>query len=99
MLFRSSKYVHSVAVGMQNLREIEDNCAYFSGKHDVVFGDTENQKELRIHDWCTCCASCVDVCKNGALRVVNNKIEIDNELCVLCGYCGAVCSNFAIKVI
>jgi len=94
-----SEYVHSVAVGMQNLREIEDNCAYFSGKRDIAFELEENKKELMIHDWCTCCASCVDVCKSGVLRVVNNKIEIDNERCIFCGYCGAVCPNFAIKVI
>lgn len=94
-----SRYVHSVAVGMQSLRELEDNCAYFSGKRDIMFNCIDNKKKLMIHDWCSGCAACADACQNGALKLVNNKIEIDQQRCVFCGYCGAACPNFAIKVI
>ncbi len=94
-----SEFIHSVAVGMQSLREIEDNCAYFSGKRDIVFNCEVKDKKLIISDWCTACGTCVKACKNGALKLKNNKIEIDQSRCVFCGYCGAACPNFAIKVI
>ncbi|MDD5017126.1 MAG: aldo/keto reductase [Eubacteriales bacterium] len=94
-----SPYVHTVAVGMQSLREIADNCAFFSGRRDVAFGSAGTKRELMIHDWCTGCGCCVKACQSGALRLKNGSIEIDQQRCVFCGYCGAACPNFAIKVI
>lgn len=94
-----NKYVHSVAVGMQSKQEISDNCAYFSGQRDVAFGSINVKRKLMIHDWCTGCGCCVAACQNGALRLVEGKIEIDQARCVFCGYCGGACPNLAIKVI
>lgn len=94
-----SKHVHAVAVGMQSEQEIQDNCAYFSGERDITFETSNAKRKLMVHDWCQGCGTCVSVCKNGALKLVNNKIEIDQSRCVFCGYCGAACKDFAIKVI
>ncbi len=94
-----STFVDSVAVGMQSEKEIADNCAYFSGDRNVDFAQDDVQRELIVHDWCSACAKCVQVCSSEALALKNGKIEVDQGKCVLCGYCGAVCKEFAIKVI
>ena len=94
-----SPYVHAVAVGMQSEEEIAANCAFFSGDRDSAVSCDKKKRELMIHDWCTACGCCVDVCQNGALRLKAGRIEIDQERCVFCGYCGAACPDFAIKVI
>ncbi len=93
-----SPYVHSVALGMQTLQEIKDNCAFFSGKRDIVFSQKQ-KKSIMIHDWCEGCGSCVTACGFGALRIVNGKAKVDQQRCVFCGYCGAACPQFVIKVI
>jgi len=93
-----SPYVHSVAVGMQTIEEIRENCAFFSGKRDIMFSPKE-QRRLMIHDWCEACGSCVKACGSGALSLENGKVVIDQQRCIFCGYCGAACPQFAIKVI
>jgi aryl-alcohol dehydrogenase-like predicted oxidoreductase len=93
-----SPYVHSVAVGMQTIEEIRENCAYFSGKRDIMFSPKEKRR-LMIHDWCEVCGSCVKACSSGALSIENGKVVIDQQRCIFCGYCGAACPQFAIKVI
>lgn len=93
-----SPYVHAVAVGMQTIQELKENCAYFSGKRDVSFSPKEKRR-LMIHDWCEACGSCVRACSSGALSLEDGKVVIDQQRCIFCGYCGAACPQFAIKVI
>jgi aryl-alcohol dehydrogenase-like predicted oxidoreductase/NAD-dependent dihydropyrimidine dehydrogenase PreA subunit len=92
-------HVHAVAVGMQSIEEIEDNCAFFSGGRDTALRAAAVKRQLMIHDWCTGCGTCTRVCKGGALSLEYGKIKIDQDRCVFCGYCGAACPQFAIKVI
>ena len=92
-------HVHAVAVGMQSIDEVKDNCAFFSGQRDMAFRSAATKRRLMIHDWCTACGTCVGVCKGGALSLADGKIKIDQDRCVFCGYCGAACPQFAIKVI
>lgn len=93
-----SAYVHSVAVGMQTAGEVEQNCAYFSGKRDVMF-TLKEKRRIMIHDWCEACGRCVKACGSGALSIKDGKAAIDQQRCIFCGYCGAACPQFAIKVI
>lgn len=92
-------HVHAVAVGMQSIDEVKDNCAFFSGQRDTAFRSAAKKRQLMIHEWCTGCGVCTQVCKNGALSLMDGKIRIDQDRCVFCGYCGAACPQFAIKVI
>ena len=94
----NNPYVHAIAVGMQSFREIKENCAFFSGQ-ETEFRLTGVKRKLMVHDWCEGCGKCVKACQNGALRLAEKKVMIDQERCVFCGYCAAACPNFAIKVI
>lgn len=46
---------------------------------------------------CIGCGTCIDVCSQGAIRRINNKIEFDRSLCVGCGKCAHVCPGAARK--
>lgn len=45
---------------------------------------------------CAGCGVCVDACSYGALRLVNERAEIDAALCTQCGACVEACPNGAI---
>ncbi len=45
---------------------------------------------------CTYCKKCMDICRFGAIAVVNSKVVTFPELCHSCGGCMAVCPEDAI---
>lgn len=91
--------MHSIAVGMKSIAEVEYNVAYFTGNKDLPNPD-HTTRRLHIDDWCIGCAACVDACPNGALAIEEGRAVVAlSEQCVFCGYCGASCPEFAIKVI
>ena len=96
-------YVHSVAVGMQRIEEVEVNVDIFNGKAPIQHALESLMKynrKLFIQDWCTGCGRCVKRCQQGALSIdQNGKCQVDTSICILCGYCGPVCKELAIKVI
>lgn len=96
-------YVHSVAVGMQRIEEVEVNVDIFNGKTPVKHALESLMKynrKLFIQDWCTGCGRCVKRCQQGALNIGHDgKCQVDTKKCILCGYCGSVCKELAIKVI
>lgn len=92
----------AVAVGMQNINEVEYNTRFFSQAY--IPGDLQERvarqpRHLHIDDWCEGCGACVKKCSAGALHLDGGQAKVTMELCRLCGYCGAVCPLFAIKVI
>ncbi|MGI6226823.1 MAG: aldo/keto reductase [Peptococcales bacterium] len=94
--------LHSVAVGMQSIAEVETNIAILEGKTPPSEYFTILQKKkrkLHIEDYCEGCGSCILKCSQKALEIVNNRVRVDQDKCILCGYCGAVCPNFSIKII
>lgn len=91
--------IHSIAVGMKGLAEVESNVAFFRGRRDLAQPQVRT-RFLHIDDWCIGCASCVTACPNGALEIQKGKaVVVHRDECVFCGYCGASCPEFAIKVI
>lgn len=47
---------------------------------------------------CNACGLCIEACPSDAIKLVNNKAEINKELCIGCAKCIAVCPIGAIKV-
>lgn len=52
-------------------------------------------------EYCNGCYKCVDACPRSVLRIVDNKVEVDETKiydCSLCKLCENVCENRAIRV-
>lgn len=94
-------FVHSIAIGMQSVEEVEMNVCRFEGgtvpealKNKIA----SREKHLHIDYWCEGCGRCVERCKQNALCLRDGKAVVDKNKCLLCGYCGSVCPQFAIKI-
>lgn len=48
---------------------------------------------------CDLCGACSSVCKNGARRIINNKLLLDYTNCTYCLECKNVCKNHAISLV
>lgn len=94
-------YIHSVALGMQSIEEVDMAKYKFEGQEvpegirEVLKGRT---KKLLIDFWCEGCGKCIDRCGQDALKIENGKACVNHELCILCGYCSTACPQFAIKI-
>lgn len=94
-------YIHSIAIGMQSIEEVEMNVRRFEGReipNELNEAITLRGKHLHIDYWCEGCGKCIERCGQGALSMVDGKVAVDTGRCVLCGYCGSVCPQFAIKI-
>lgn len=95
-------YIHSVAIGMQNVHEVDANISFFENKaftEDAIIKLNSKKRKIHIDDWCTKCGTCVKRCGQHAMYIGENTAECDVDKCVLCGYCGTVCPEWAIKVL
>lgn len=94
-------YLHSIAIGMQSVEEVEMNICRFE---DGCIPDrlresiAAREKHLHIDYWCESCGKCIERCGQRALNIVDGKVAVNRDRCVLCGYCGSVCPQFAIKI-
>lgn len=94
-------FVHSIAVGMQSVEEVEMNICTFERKEipkDIHDSLKVRSRRLHVDYWCDACGRCVQRCRTGAMEIVDGKACANREKCVLCGYCGSVCPQFAIKI-
>jgi len=100
---RSLDAVDAIAVGMQNVAEVEMNVRIFNDEPvpaDVRERAKQISRKLIIyHRICTGCGSCVEHCEQGALSIVDEKSVVDQSKCILCGYCANECPVFCIRVI
>jgi predicted aldo/keto reductase-like oxidoreductase len=96
------KGVHAIALGMMSEAEIEANADLLEdgSAPDEVWAPLEKgRRSLTImREFCIACGSCIEVCKDGALSMVEGAASVDPSICVLCGYCGAACPQFVIRV-
>ena len=70
-------YLHSIAVGMQRIEEVEINVDIFNGKvpNKEKLDSVKNyERNLFIQDWCTGCGRCIRRCQQGALSIGKDKI-------------------------
>jgi predicted aldo/keto reductase-like oxidoreductase len=94
-------YVHSIAVGMQSIDEVEMNILKFEGldiPERLREAANSHRKHLHVDYWCEGCGKCIDRCRQKALTLSGGKAEADPSRCVLCGYCAGACPQFAIKI-
>jgi len=98
---RSIKSITSIAIGMVNTAEIDTNIRLFEGEDipEAELGKLRSQKKLFISQLCSGCGTCVEVCPNQALTVIDGKAEVDCEKCLLCGYCNSSCPKFALRMV
>jgi predicted aldo/keto reductase-like oxidoreductase len=94
--------VHTLALGMLSEAEIEANVELI-GSGSAPAGVWEQlEKGTRrltiMRKFCSGCGVCIEVCKDGALSMVEGAALVDPSICVLCGYCGAACPDFVIRV-
>ncbi|MGD8353170.1 MAG: aldo/keto reductase [Pseudomonadota bacterium] len=94
--------VHALALGMLSEAEIEANVELVGGGDATGEMWDELEKGRRsltiMRQFCSGCGSCIEVCRDGALEMVEGTAKVDPSACVLCGYCGAACPEFVIRV-
>lgn len=94
-------YVHSIAIGLQSIEEINANISLLENgfvPEDLKEKLKKKNRKLIVADYCIGCGKCVARCKNKGMDLVDNQ-AIPNENCILCGYCATTCPEFCIKVI
>ncbi len=96
-------YLHSIAVGMQRVEEVDTNVRYATSRQipDKLFDGLKGyERQLLIQYWCQSCGDCIKKCPQEALYFdKHGKATVDKDKCIFCGYCGSVCKELAIKVI
>lgn len=43
------------------------------------------------NDLCVACGGCIELCPKGAIRMINDQVNINPDKCVDCGICVKVC--------
>ncbi len=94
-------FIHSIAVGMQSVEEVQMNISIFNGEEvseKVKKALALQPRKLHIDYWCEGCGKCVERCGQDALQIDKGKAVVFQNKCLLCGYCASVCPVFAIKI-
>lgn len=95
--------IDAVAVGMVNLEEVAFNLRLFeagelSAEDWQQISRQKEKKSIKILKYCDGCGSCLTLCPNEALSIVEGKAQVDEARCILCGYCAPACPQFYIRV-
>lgn len=98
---RNIPFIHSIAIGMQSIDEIDADIQLMENGfiEDSLKSRLKNKnRKLSVADYCIGCGNCESRCQQNGIKVIDNR-AIPNGKCVLCGYCATVCPEFCIKVI
>lgn len=99
---RKIEGMSAVAVGMIREEELTVNIMFFEDIEvppELLLQKAAKDKKLFVSRFCKGCGTCVEVCPNGALSLVENKATVDHSKCLLCGYCNPVCPEFALRLV
>lgn len=98
-----NKAIHSIAVGMQSIEEVDANIEFFENRHiseELKMCLQKKKRNINVDPiLCKKCGKCVERCASGALKMGKAKAEADMSKCIFCGYCGSVCPEFAIRIV
>lgn len=91
----------AVAVGMVSTEELEIDLKLFNDQElpEGLESERKSTKTLLVSRFCIGCGTCIEICPNDALSLVDGKAVVDKTICLLCGYCNPVCPEFALRLI
>lgn len=95
-------FVDAVAVGMASRAEVKANVLLADGRPlppRLAQAVRARPRRLLVEEWCTGCGACVASCHQGALVVVDGRVQVRAARCILCGYCARACRDFCLKVV
>lgn len=95
-------FIHTFLLGVETIDELKLDVSLLGGlqvEETLLEKSKKKTRRIEIEPWCTGCGICVDRCGQGALKLINGKVEILFDKCVLCSYCAQVCPDFSIKVV
>jgi hypothetical protein len=76
------------------IKNLGMGCASRKGKMAQHSGVCPKVKKKK----CIGCGNCIDHCSQKALKLVEEKAEIDSKKCIGCGGCILICPNNAIQI-
>ena len=79
--------------------DVAGNKYEYSGKSDCKSAAQLSGGAKKCPNGCLGLGSCVDVCKFGALSVVDGVAVVDEEKCTACGMCVKACPKGVIKLV
>ena len=99
---RGIKELHSIAIGMIHIRELEINLKIFENQkinQEELIKEDFARKRLFVSSFCEGCGTCVKFFPNKALSLKEGKAVVDYRLCLTCGYCVPHCPIIALRIV
>ena len=88
-----------LAMLRQQAKTIQNQLQNINARIDeLIKGKSVRQTAYIDHTVCTACGRCVQVCPQGAVRLVNNTANVDRDTCTGCGLCVTECPKMAISL-
>ncbi len=87
---RSSEIPHSMpASAYASVGTKSHSAASVLSSRAIYYVDTSQ---------CIGCGVCTQVCRTGAIQIINGTAQIDGQLCIGCGACSTACPQGCIRL-